>query len=178
LSYTCRAYRDGRIDEFPPRRSAGPLPLRTGSLLLLLPDTIPSQLRRELKTGFASGRQVEPDQGFPAALRQHPLLLVRRAERGLLGGLWELPNYPERGSELAERLVEKSIQILLYTGQEVRHRYSHFEVRFEMLVAVFAGNETLDSWAEQRWVLPMELASYPRPKVHIEAMRRFGLLEG
>jgi len=28
---------------------------------------------------------------------------------------------------------------------------------------------------EQRWVLPSELSNYPRPKVHIKAMRLFGL---
>lgn len=178
LSYTCRAYRDDRIPEFPPRQSAGQLPVRRESLLLLLPATIPLKLMRELKSGFALSTQGKTDPGFAAVLRPHALLLVRRADRGLLGGLWELPNYPERGDELAQRLAEASIEILLDTGQEVRHRYSHFEIRFELLVAVFTGNKTLESWVEQRWVLPKELADYPRPKVHIEAMRRFGLLEG
>ena len=99
-----------------------------------------------------------------------------RSDRGLLGGLWELPNYPQRGAELKERLARLSIEILLDTRSEVRHRYSHFQIRFRLFVAVFAEQRKLDSWAEQRWVLPAELDNYPRPKVHIEAMRRFGLL--
>jgi A/G-specific adenine glycosylase len=179
LSYTCRAYRDDRIEEFPPRRSAGALPVRRESVLFLLPATIPSRLRRDLNSGFDPSSLAETDSGLAAALRRHnlPLLLVRREDRGLLGGLWELPNYPERGTKLVEKLAQTSIEILLNTGLEVRHRYSHFEIRFELLVAVFAGQRRLHPWAEQRWVLPTELADYPRPKVHIEAMHRFGLLE-
>ena len=176
LAYTCRAYRDDRIDEFPPRPSSRPLPIRTGSLLLLLPAAVPLRLRRTLREDTA-----EPEM-LGALLRAHkvPLLLVRRSETGLLGGLWELPNYPERGKELKERLTGLSIEILLDTGQEVRHRYSHFEIRFRLLVARYTGRytgkRTLDSWSEQRWILPEELANYPRPKVHIEAMRCFGLV--
>jgi A/G-specific adenine glycosylase len=177
LSYTCRAYREDRIDEFPPRPSSRPLPVRSGSLLLLLPAPAPPRLRRDL--GAERNGQIDPFT-LGEILRAHnlPLLLVRRGESGLLGGLWELPNYPERGNELTERLSGLSIGILLDTGREVRHRYSHFEIRFQLIVAAFTGKCKLDSWMEQRWVLPVELASYPRPKVHIEAMRRFGLLEG
>jgi A/G-specific adenine glycosylase len=176
LGYTCRAYREERIDEFPPRPSPRPLPVRTGSLLLLLPAALPPRLRRPLRKG-----KVDPEMvGELLRTRNLPLLLVRREQRGLLGGLWELPNYPDRGKELAERLAGMSIEILLDTGQEVRHRYSHFEIRFRLLVAMYAGRYTgkqrLDSWTEQRWVLPAELANYPRPKAHIEAMRRFGLV--
>ncbi len=174
LSYTCRAYRENRIDGFPPRLPSRPLPIRPESLLLLLPSAARDRLRRALEEGT-----VEP-QTLGGFLRKGdlPLLLVRRADRGLLGGLWELPNYPERGQELAERLTQLSIEILMDTGTELRHRYSHFEIRFRLFVAVFAEKLKLGSWSQQRWVLPTELENYPRPKVHIEAMRCFGLLDG
>ena len=178
LRYTCRAYRENRIAEFPPRPSSRPLPVRAESLLLLLPAAVPARLRRDLQTGFDGSADKTPCLSFGALLKRHdlPLLLVRRADRGLLGGLWELPNYPQRGEELKERLARLSIEILLDTRSEVRHRYSHFQIRFRLFVAVFAEQRRLDSWTEQRWVLPAELDNYPRPKVHIEAMRRFGLL--
>jgi A/G-specific adenine glycosylase len=183
LSYTCRAYRDDRIDEFPPRPSSRPIPVRSESLLLLLPAALPEQLKRDLQAGFSAlsaRRDKKTPPGFRAALQRRnlPLLLVRRAENGLLGGMWELPNYPERGCALSQRLAELSIEILLDTGQEIRHRYSHFEIRFQLLIARYAGRQQLDPWTEQRWVLPEELDDYPRPKVHIEALRRFGLLRG
>jgi A/G-specific adenine glycosylase len=174
LSCTCRAYRENKTDEFPPRLSSRPLPIRRESLLLLLPSAARDRLRRVLEEGA-----VQP-QTLGGFLHQGdlPLLLVRRADRGLLGGLWELPNYPERGRELTERLSPLSIEILLDTGTEIRHRYSHFEICFRLFVAVFSGKPKLDSWSQQRWVLPAELENYPRPKVHIEAMRCFGLVEG
>ncbi len=62
-----------------------------------------------------------------------PLLLVRRADRGLLGGLWELPNFPDRDDGLSKLLAPLSITIKLDTDQEVRHRYSHFEIRLRSL---------------------------------------------
>jgi len=175
LTYTCRAYQEDRIDEFPPRLSSRPLPVRAESLLLLLPTALPARLLLEL--GMLQDEKIDPViLGGILSGHNLPLLLVRRADRGLLGGLWELPNYPERGEELRERLTRLSIEILLDTGGELRHRYSHFEIRFRLFVAVFAEQQTLDSWMEQRWVLPTELEDYPRPKVHIEAMRRFGLV--
>jgi hypothetical protein len=87
-----------------------------------------------------------------------------------------LPNFPQRGKELSGTVAPLSIEIVLDTEREVRHRYSHFEIRFRMLVAVFSKQQKLGSWTEQCWVLPTELENYPRPKVHIKAMRRFGLI--
>jgi hypothetical protein len=69
-----------------------------------------------------------------------------------------------------------SVELILDTGAEVRHRYSHFEIRFRMFLGALGRLQVLDSWTEQRWVPSTELADYPRPKVHIEAMRRFGLV--
>jgi adenine-specific DNA glycosylase len=110
-------------------------------------------------------------------LRQHgaSLLLVRRADRGLLGGLWELPNFPERGEELSKLLAPLAITVTLDTDQEVRHRYSHFEIRFRSYLAIFETEQLLAPWVEQRWVPSSELNNYPRPKVHIKAMGLFGL---
>ncbi|UCF99230.1 MAG: A/G-specific adenine glycosylase [Spirochaetaceae bacterium] len=181
LSYSCRAYREDRIQEFPPGPVSRPLPVRAESLLLLLPALHSQRTLQAVKdwlTGTREHKTVDPA-SLGALLRRHdlPLLLVRRAGRGLLGGLWELPNFPERNEELANRVASLAIKILLDTGQEVRHRYSHFEIRFRLLVAQFRKQQDLDSWTEQRWVLPSDLVSYPRPKVHIEAMRRFGLIE-
>jgi A/G-specific adenine glycosylase len=178
LGYTCLAYREERIDEFPPKLSTKPLPVRTESLLLLLPPPASHRLHRDLEIGLSGSTDNKSYRGLGAALRDHnlPLLLVRRADSGLLGGLWELPNYPERGEGLTERLRRLSIEIILDTGMEVRHRYSHFEIRFRIFVAVFVEQQQLDSWVDQRWVPPAELESYPRPKVHIEAMKRVGLV--
>ena len=180
LAYACRARREHRIGEFPPRPLRPPLPVRSGSLLLLLPPSPPESFlaARGRPPGRMEYRSSETEQ-IGGLMRRHdlPLLLVRRKSRGLLGGLWEMPNFPERDDALAGSLRRLDIEMLFHTEQEVRHRYSHFEVHFRLLAAVFTKQRPLDSWTEQRWVSTRELDDFPRPKVHIEAMRRFGLLE-
>jgi A/G-specific adenine glycosylase len=174
LSYTCRAYREGRTEEFPPRRSPRTLPVREESLLVLLPAPLPETIAEDLSAMHGYAAQPELLGGL---LRQHgtPLLLVRRADRGLLGGLWELPNFPERGEELSKLLAPLAITVTFDTDQEVRHRYSHFEIRFRSYLAIFETEQLLAPWVEQRWVPSSELKNYPRPKVHIKAMGLFGL---
>jgi A/G-specific adenine glycosylase len=174
LSYACRAYREGRTAEFPPKESPRPLPAREESLLVLLPTPLPEKITE----GFSAIKGPAPKpEVFGELLLQHevPLLLTRRADRGLLGGLWELPNFPERGDGLSKLLAPLSIRIILDTDQEIRQSYSHFEIRFRSYLALFLNQQLLDPWVEQRWVLPAELNRYPRPKVHIKALRLFGL---
>jgi A/G-specific adenine glycosylase len=180
LSYLCLAYREDRIDEFPPQRQSKPLPVRLETLLLLLDGSLPPQPGRELNQIL---RKIKEERIALAELgkllHRHNLsvMLVKREEKGLLGGLWELPNFPQRNSKLADRMRDLSIAILLNTNREVRHRYSHFEIRFHLIVAVSDMKMKLGSWVEQRWVRPADLGDFPRPKVHIEALRRFGLIE-
>ena len=180
LGYACRARQESRIGEFPPRPPRSPLPVRSGVVLLLLAPCPPDSFRSALRP---AGESMRNGSGKSARIgklmRSHelPLLLVRRKSRGLLGGLWEMPNYCEPDSDPAGRLRSPDIEMLLDTGQELRHRYSHFEIRFRLHAAVFTKPYPLRSWSEQRWVLPRELAEFPRPKVHIEAMRHFGLIE-
>lgn len=182
LAYTCTALRENRVEEFPvkaPLRSLRSLPLREESLLVL----VPLSMRSRLEKHSILSREIN---GAPQRLGKLllsldcPVLLLRRASGGLLGGLWELPNFPERGEELTERLTGLSIQILLDTGREVRHRYSHFEIRFHCHLGMLRDKKPLQfgvsqPWVESRWVALPELAGYPRPKVHIEAMKLFGM---
>jgi A/G-specific adenine glycosylase len=174
LRYTCKAYQEDRTEEFPPRESSRTLPVREESLLVLLPAPLPETVLEDLSAMHGDAAQPEVLGGL---LHRHgvPLLVVRRADRGLLGGLWELPNFPERGEGLSELLAPLSITVILDTNQEVRHRYSHFEIRFRSYLALFHKQRLLAPWVEQRWVQPSELNRYPRPKVHIKAMGLFGL---
>jgi len=174
LRYTCRAYRENRTEEFPPRESSRPLPVREESLLVLLPAPLPETVLEELSAVHGDAAQPEVLGGL-LHRRGVPLLVVRRDDRGLLGGLWELPNFPDRGEGLSRLLAPLSITVILDTNQEVRHRYSHFEIRFRSYLALFRKQRPLAPWVEQRWVQPSELNRYPRPKVHIKAMGLFGL---
>ncbi len=174
LASLCSAYREGRAREFPARVPPRPLPVRRESLLLLARPPLPAELARQpQRSGLFHGR---PELlGELLCGSRVPLLLVRRASGGLLGGLWELPTAPACNGELRRLLEPRGIAVVADTGREVRHRYSHFEVCFRCHLAVFHTEQALAPWVEQRWVLPAELASYPRPQAHIKAMRLFGL---
>jgi len=166
LAFTCRAFQQGRTGELPARRPPAPRPVRKGLLYLLLPPTADAGLRATL-TALAAGAAVDslPDTA--------PLLLVRRPSRGLLGGLWEFPNVGEEGA--GEFCSTHHLQTLGSPGPEVRHAYSHFEVRLRPVPGVLERDVRLAGWTEQRWVAAGELGRYPRPRVHIKAMRRLGL---
>jgi adenine-specific DNA glycosylase len=140
--------------------------VRRGFLYLLVSHDTASGLLACLTAALHDGGGG----GAGAVLRDQelPLLLVRRPSRGLLGGLWELPN-AEESEEEAFRLAN-GIVCLGATGQEVRHTYSHFKVSFRPLLGRLAREAVLERWAEQRWVAPGQLDRYPRSRVTIKAL--------
>ncbi len=188
LAAFCRAHALGRETDFPVKPRRRPVPLRRG-VIAWLPRTAGG-------TAAAAAAPEGSARKAPGARpdRDRPLLLVRRASRGLLGGLWELPNWelpgPEPGgagappeddpfdfARLEPFCRARGVRLLGDTGVEVRHGYSHFSVAYRVWRAeLSAPDARLDGWVEQRWVPPAELADYPRPRVHILAMERLGLL--
>ena len=165
LSAACLARRLDRVRDFPLRPERREVPVREGALFLVLD-------RRPPGTEYASNEPARL--GCLLAAERIPLLLVRRQSRGLLGGLWEFPNVELRDGELERFTSDQRLEILRETGLTVRHRYSHFEARFAVTLAAFREETRLETWVEQRWVLPEELPDYPRPRVHIKAMELFG----
>jgi A/G-specific adenine glycosylase len=168
LGFACRALRQGRVRELPQRRPSPAPPVRRGFLFLLLPSRVRPGLRAELAAAMAD----PPALGRRLRERGLPLLLARRPSRGLLGGLWELPNALEQNPVTFESA--NGVKLLAASDAEVSQRYSHFEARFRPRLGLL-GERLLEPWVEQRWVAPAELAGYPRPRVHIKALRLFGL---
>ena len=166
LAFACRALQEGRTAELPARRPRAPLPVRRGFLYLLVSEDTASGILDSLIAAFRGNQQ-----GAPGAVwreKELPLLLVRRPPRGLLGGLWELPN-AEEAEEEAFRL-SNGIVLLASAGPEVQHTYSHFKVRFRPLLGILAKKVVLKQWAGQRWVAPGQLDRYPRSGVTIKAL--------
>jgi A/G-specific adenine glycosylase len=206
LSYSCRAFLEGRVAELPARVSARPLPLREAAALLLLPADLSPGLLQELSAAAARLSPQGPPAGSSATrigellLRGAcPLLLVRRASRGLLGGLWELPNFPVPHGAAREALqaqAPRGLTLLACLPLQLRHRYSHFEARLQPCLALLrsgavagpriggsvataalegAAAQIEGPWVEQRWVPPAELSRYPRPGAQIRLLRLVGL---
>jgi adenine-specific DNA glycosylase len=176
LSFACRALQEGRTAELPSRRARPPLPLRQGTLFLLLPreQVEAGGLRAAVSAAWAADAAAR---GFGELLRARdlPLLLVRRPSRGLLGGLWELPAV-ESQMEGAFRAAN-GVELLGEAGPALRHSYSHFRELLAPVPGLLRRNTALDSWPEQRWVEASGWGGYPRTRQAIRALRRLDLEE-
>jgi A/G-specific adenine glycosylase len=177
LAFACRALHEGRTAEIPARRARPPLPLREGTMFLLLPR---EQVGAGgLRAAISEAWGAEPAaRGFGELLRELdlPLLLVRRASAGLLGGLWELPTVEEQAA--GTFLAAHGVELLGAAGPALRHSYSHFRERLVPVPGLLGRDAALRSWPEQRWVPASGWAKYPRTRQAIRALGRLGSKEG
>ncbi|NPV85203.1 MAG: A/G-specific adenine glycosylase [Anaerolineae bacterium] len=105
--------------------------------------------------------------------RDSRVLIARRPENGLLGGLWEFPGGKvEPGEELTASLVREIREELgadIRVGEKVgvyRHAYSHFKVTLHAFCcSLVAGEPRPIEASEIRWVTPCELEDYPMGKI-------------
>ncbi len=104
--------------------------------------------------------------------RAEKLLINRRPDDGLLGGLWEFPGGKRKAGEtLAGALVREireelgiDIEVLGKIGT-IRHGYSHFRVTLHAYRCRKAGGRVRSS-RERRWVTPGELESFAFPRAN------------
>lgn len=107
---------------------------------------------------------------------QKEILLVQRRETGLLPGLWELPNTFYDEQPLSDFIMVNDLTLDRSYVNKAEHTYSHFKVIYELFDATLQSNWWNDYWISFQWVPQNELTAYPRPKVHIKAMKIAGLL--
>jgi A/G-specific adenine glycosylase len=99
------------------------------------------------------------------------LLISRRPEDGLLGGLWEFPGgkveADETPAEAARREVREEMGIevrVLGPAAVVQHAYSHFRITLHLFHARWlAGGVGCTTSPSRRWLPPAELESYAFP---------------
>lgn len=105
--------------------------------------------------------------------RDGKVLIARRPEKDLLGGMWEFPGGTvEAGEDLADGLRREIREEL---GTEIsidapcgvyQHAYTHFKVTLHAFLCRVAGLEpqALEA-SDLRWVTRYELADYPMGKI-------------
>lgn len=99
------------------------------------------------------------------------ILIQRRPEEGLLGGLWEFPGGKrERGETLQQcvrREVREELGIAIRVGKEfavVEHGYSHFTITLHAFTCEHVqGRVRLLQATAFKWVRPDELKEYAFP---------------
>ncbi len=123
---------------------------------------------------------VEPKPSVPHYLvtaavihKGDQVLIARRPENGLLGGMWEFPGGKVQEGEDLPSCLRREIQEELGTQVEVgealgvyRHAYTHFQVTLHAFhCRLIAGEPHPIEASDIRWVGLQELGSYPMGKI-------------
>ncbi|MEM6597813.1 MAG: A/G-specific adenine glycosylase [Cyanobacteria bacterium P01_C01_bin.69] len=110
------------------------------------------------------------------------ILIDRRKQEGLLGGLWEFPGGKVEPGESQEDCVKREIKeelgIEIEVGSKlitIDHAYTHFKVTLNVFNCThLSGEPQTIECDEVKWVTLDEIDDYPFPKANgriIEAMR-------
>lgn len=101
---------------------------------------------------------------------QGELLIAKRRDTDLLGGLWEFPGGKLEAGESLEACIARELQeelgILVEVGAlfvRVKHAYTHFKITLYAFECVFdpsGGEPVCHECAEWRWVKEIELGDY------------------
>ncbi|NEO84187.1 MAG: A/G-specific adenine glycosylase [Spirulina sp. SIO3F2] len=110
------------------------------------------------------------------------ILIDRRLEEGLLGGLWEFPGGKIEPGETVEACIEREIReeldIAIAIDEHlitIDHAYTHFKVNLQVYLCTYGSGEPkpLES-QEIRWVDLDQIDEFPFPKANqqiIQALR-------
>jgi A/G-specific adenine glycosylase len=108
------------------------------------------------------------------------LLIARRPEKGLLGGLWEFPGGKQEPGEKLAATVKREIREELGIEVTVRdffmqveHQYSHFTVSLHVFHCRYVKGEpqTLGC-TDWRWTRPRELTAFAFPRANGKIIER------
>jgi A/G-specific adenine glycosylase len=157
----------------------------------LATDCVAFQDGRTMELPVKSKRKPVPHHHIAVAIiwKQDSILIGRRRQDRMLGGLWEFPGGRQQpGEDLAETArrkvaAETGVQIRLDQPYcQVNHGYTHFKITLTAFRGVWlSGNATPMTHDELRWVHPNHLEAYPFPKTGmrvIEAMRNYERMQG
>ncbi len=101
---------------------------------------------------------------------QNQLLIAKRPEDKLLGGLWEFPGGKQDAGETLQACLQRELQeelgIQVAVGaffMKVRHAYTHFKITLHVFECQFlpaGGTPQALECADWRWVSEAELSAY------------------
>lgn len=114
---------------------------------------------------------------------QGNILIDRRKQEGLLGGLWEFPGGKIEPGESVEACVSREIKeelgIEIEVGDRlitIEHAYTHFKVTLNVFSCKYLSGEPQPIECDEvKWVTLDEIDEYPFPKANsqiIEAMKQ------
>jgi A/G-specific adenine glycosylase len=110
--------------------------------------------------------------------RRGSVLIARRREDQMLGGLWEFPGGKRQGDERLEETAHREIReetgLSVRVGGTccvVRHAYTHMRITLTAFhCRVISGRARARAADEIRWVRPGELVRHPFPKASLKVI--------
>lgn len=106
--------------------------------------------------------------------RGNRVLITRRKNDGLLGGLWEFPGGKVMSGETPERACIREIkeEVSLTVGIQsyltrVKHAYTHFKIFMDVYLCDYLrGGVRLNGPVDHRWIKLEEIDQYPFPRAN------------
>ncbi|NER78531.1 MAG: A/G-specific adenine glycosylase [Leptolyngbya sp. SIO1D8] len=107
---------------------------------------------------------------------QREILIDRRPQKGLLGGLWEFPGGKIEPGETVEDCIRREIQeeLAIEVAVEdhlitINHTYTHFKVTLNVFNCRYVSGEPQPLECDEiRWVTVAELEQFPFPKANTQ----------
>jgi A/G-specific adenine glycosylase len=125
-------------------------------------------------------RQTPHYQVTAAVIRRGPLVLIaRRPQQGLLGGLWEFPGGKQQEGEdlpaCLQREIMEELGVPVDVGEQVgvyQHAYTHYKVTLHAFYSsIISGEPQPIQAADVRWVALEDLFEYPMGKIDRQISR-------
>ena len=106
--------------------------------------------------------------------KNNKILVSKRKESGLLGGLWEFPGGKIKDGETAVKCIIREVQEELGVCvrpatfiKQIKHAYSHFSITLDAYHCDFINGIPQALGCEDwRWIFPEQIADLPFPKAN------------
>ena len=128
------------------------------------------------KYPFRAKRQKKPHYMVAVGVvwKGNKILISKRKENGLLGGLWEFPGGKIQTGEDAKkcviRKVNEKLGVRVRPGRllkQIKHAYSHFSITLDAYHCDYvSGSPRALQGDKLRWILPKQIADLPFSKAN------------
>lgn len=106
--------------------------------------------------------------------KKQKVLITKRRDDGLLGGLWEFPGGKIMAPETPETACVREIreEVNLNVGirhflTRISHAYTHFKITADVFICDYlSGRASLNGPADYRWIAVEDIGLYPFPKAN------------